>query len=89
MLPGMAHADDLAPHLPERIAGLGLIATNLWWSWHRGARRLFRDIDDVLWRETRHNAIEFLQRADPARLVECAGLPDVVTRYERVLADLQ
>jgi len=85
----MAHAEDLAPRLPERIAGLGVIATNLWWSWHRDARRLFRDIDDVLWRETRHNAIEFLQRADPARLVECAGLADVVTRYQRVLADLQ
>ncbi|HWP37084.1 MAG TPA: alpha-glucan family phosphorylase [Gemmatimonadales bacterium] len=85
----MAQAEDLVPHLPERIAGLGIIATNLWWSWNREARRLFRDIDEVLWHQTRHNAVEFLQRADPARLVECAGDPHLVTRYERVLDELR
>ena len=85
----MAQAEDLVPHLPDRIAGLGIIAANLWWTWNREARRLFRDIDDVLWHQTRHNAIEFLQRADPARLVECAGNPQLVTRYERVLAELR
>ncbi|MBI3983226.1 MAG: alpha-glucan family phosphorylase [Gemmatimonadetes bacterium] len=85
----MAQAEDLVPHLPERIAGLGIIASNLWWSWNREARRLFRDIDDILWHQTRHNAVEFLQRADPARLVECAGNAQLVTRYERALAELR
>jgi starch phosphorylase len=30
---------DRFPHLPDRIAGLGELAYNLWWSWHPAARR--------------------------------------------------
>ena len=35
--------------LPERIARLEDLAFNLWWSWHRSARRLFRELNPVLW----------------------------------------
>jgi len=28
------------PNLPPRLAGLGEIASNLWWSWHPAARML-------------------------------------------------
>jgi hypothetical protein len=33
------------PYLPERIARLYDIATNLFWSWDREARALFRTLD--------------------------------------------
>jgi len=28
--------------LPEKLAGLGELAFNLWWSWHPEARMLFK-----------------------------------------------
>ena len=37
----MSLANGKIPYLPERIEGLGTIATNLSWSWSRNARRLF------------------------------------------------
>ncbi len=39
---------------------------NLWWSWSREARALFRSIDPPLWHLTRHNPLELLCRVDPA-----------------------
>ncbi|MGD2135289.1 MAG: alpha-glucan family phosphorylase, partial [Gemmatimonadales bacterium] len=76
------------PHLPQRIAGLALLATNLWWAWSRDARRLFRTIDELLWHRTRHNPIEFLQLVDPARLVGVAEDAAFLARYDRVMGDL-
>src|SRR5205807_1160235 len=50
------------PALPERIAGLAAVASNLSWSWNRNARALFRSLDPALWRRTQHNPIELLRR---------------------------
>ena len=33
------------PPLPERIARLEELAVDLWWSWHRDARQIFRVLD--------------------------------------------
>ena len=74
------------PFLPARIEGLAELATNLAWSWHRDARTLFRDIDEVLWHQTRHNPIELLRRAEPARIATRASDPEYLVRYDRVLA---
>ena len=45
--------DDLQsryPHLPERIAGLGELAYNLWWSWHPEARMLYKQLNRRIWK---------------------------------------
>ena len=55
---------------------------NLWWSWSREARALFRSIDDALWHLTRHNPLELLCRVDPARLAACASDSDFLRRYD-------
>jgi starch phosphorylase len=72
------------PYLPKPIAALAALATNLSWSWSREARALFRSLDERLWRETRHNPIEVLQRVDPARLTELARDPDFLRRFDEV-----
>jgi starch phosphorylase len=54
--------------LPERIARLGELAYNLWWTWDVETRRLFEYIDPHLWEETYHNPIKFLRQAPRARL---------------------
>ncbi len=84
----MTHPDAL-PHLPEPIAGLAGIATNLFWSWSREARALFRALDPVLWHATRHNPVELLQRVDPGRLAACAEDSAFLKRYRAVLESLE
>jgi starch phosphorylase len=83
----MTHPERLAS-LPERLAGLAGLATNLWWSWHRESRILFRAIDEVLWRRTRHNPLALLQEVDPARLAARATDPEFLALYDRACADL-
>jgi starch phosphorylase len=76
------------PALPERIAGLAVLATNLWWSWSRDSRVLFGAIDEVLWRQLRHNPIALLQRVAPERLAACARDQEFVALLDRACADL-
>src|SRR2546430_5240709 len=74
------------PALPERIAGLAAVASNLSWSWNRNARALFRSLDPALWRRTQHNPIELLRRVAPERLAACAADPEVLRLYDVVAA---
>jgi len=74
------------PYLPQRLRGLGEIALNVSWRLDREAHALFRDIDETLWRLTRHNPIELLQRVDPARLAACARDPEILARYDSLEA---
>ena len=76
---------DSIPELPERIAGLGRLASNLWWSWNREARTVFRTIGPELWRRTRHNPLELLQGVPRARLDELAVDPSFLERYDAVM----
>ena len=59
---------------------------NLWWSWSREARGLFRSIDGALWHLTRHNPLELLCRVDPAVLAACASDGGFLRRYDEVMA---
>ena len=77
------------PYLPERIHGLGLIATNLSWSWSRNARRLFGMVDEPLWHLTRHNPIALLRRIDPSRLSELSRNPQFLDLYDRVMDEVR
>ena len=59
------------PHLhviPERIARLDDLAGDLWWSWHREARAVFRRLDYGLWRATAHNPVRMLRLISPLKL---------------------
>jgi starch phosphorylase len=76
------------PDLPEAIAGLAEIATNLSWSWNRRARALFALVDPIIWRLTRHNPIALLQRVDPNRLDLCATDPEFLSLYDTVREEL-
>jgi starch phosphorylase len=78
-----------APYLPERIDALLEIANNLFWSWNRDARALFRLLDRPLWHLTRHNPLEQLRSVDPGRLAACARDPKFLQIYDRVLGDLR
>jgi starch phosphorylase len=81
----MTTSHSRIPYLPARIEGLSALAMNLWWSWSREARSLFRSVDEPLWHLTRHNPLELLCRVDPARIAACASDSDFLRRYDDVM----
>jgi len=63
---------ELRPDLPEELAELRILALDLRWSWSHVADRLWRAIDEELWRHTR-NPWLILQTVSLRRLNELAG----------------
>lgn len=55
-------------NLPRRIARLGELAYNLWWTWNPDAQRLFARIDLNLWEKVSHNPVLFLRQINRAAL---------------------
>ncbi len=77
-----------APTLPARINRLGELAQDLWWTWHRDARSVFRRLDYPLWRSTAHNPVRMLRLLDAERLEKVAADPLFVKIYDTALAKL-
>ncbi|WP_433624092.1 alpha-glucan family phosphorylase [Nocardia sp. CA-120079] len=76
-------------HLPERLAALGELSTNLRWSWHWATQDLFAELDPVLWRELGHDPVRMLGEVPAARLDELAADADYVGRVDAAAADLR
>ena len=55
-------------NLPRRIARLGELAYNLWWTWNPDAQRLFARIDLNLWEHVSHNPVLFLRQINRSQL---------------------
>ncbi|WP_327095774.1 alpha-glucan family phosphorylase [Nocardia vinacea] len=76
-------------HLPERLAALGELSTNLRWSWHWATQDLFAELDPELWRELGHDPVRMLGEVPAARLDELAADADYVGRVDAAAADLR
>ena len=74
--------------LPDALAPLEKLATNLRWSWHLPTRRLFEDLSPQLWESSRHDPIGLLGEIEPARLHELAADHDFVARVADLGRDL-
>jgi starch phosphorylase len=79
---------SLAAKLPRRVARLEELAYNLWWSWHRESRDLFKALDYTLWRTTSHNPVQMLLEVPPERLAEVASNPLFLRQYDAVMMAL-
>lgn len=75
------------PRFPERIGRLNELANNLWWSWHRGARELFRSLDYQLWRLSGHNPVWQLRQVSLETLQSAARDPAFLASYDSVMAE--
>ena len=75
--------------LPEPLAGLDELATNLRWSWHEPTQQLFARLSPELWEESAHDPIGLLGEIDPSRLAELAVDASFVEQVEARLADLR
>lgn len=76
--------------LPERLAALSELATNLRRSWHQPTRQLFRSIDPALWDATGNDPVALLGAVETERLAELAAddaFVESVTALQRELHD--
>ncbi|MEU2039804.1 alpha-glucan family phosphorylase [Nocardia niwae] len=76
-------------HLPERLAALGELATNLRWSWHPPTQDLFAALDPRRWQEMGHDPVRILGEVPAARLDELAADAGYVARVDAAAADLR
>jgi starch phosphorylase len=74
--------------LPESLAGLEELATNLRWSWHEPTRQLFAQLSPSLWEESAHDPIGLLGEVDPSRLDELAADQGFIDQVNERLRDL-
>ncbi|MEQ1738001.1 MAG: DUF3417 domain-containing protein, partial [Rhodoglobus sp.] len=74
--------------LPESLAALDELSTNLRWSWHEPTRQLFRAIDPAAWERCAHDPIAMLGMVEPERLAELAADAAFVGRANELASGL-
>jgi len=75
-------------HLPDRLAALDQLSTNLRWSWEKLTQDLFASIDPDLWFKCGKDPVAVLGAVKPARLDELASDEDFLRRLDELAADL-
>ncbi len=75
--------------LPDPLAPLAELATNLRWSWHPPTRDLFAAVDPQVWAQVEHDPVRLLGAVAPERLDHLAAEGDFVARVRSAHEDLQ
>lgn len=75
-------------HLPDRLAALGQLSTNLRWSWDTPTQDLFESIDPEQWAVTGRDPVALLGEVSRARLDELAEDNAFLDRLDHLSADL-
>jgi starch phosphorylase len=83
---GTSFTVEIQATLPKRFERLGELANDLYYSWNRGVRRLFRHLDPDCWDACRHNPRVFLRRMRQERINLAATDPILLTEYRNVLS---
>ena len=74
-------------NLPTRLARLGELAYNLWWTWHPESARVFGRLDYDLWERLGHNPIRLLREISRARLSQASKDKEYRALYDRVFEE--
>ncbi len=75
--------------LPERIEGLAQLSCNLWWSWHPGARMLFKMLNRVAWKESGHNPVKMLKELPRETFDAAAADPRYLKLYDSAILEFR
>ncbi|MBV8031997.1 MAG: alpha-glucan family phosphorylase [Betaproteobacteria bacterium] len=86
MGPGTRYTLEVFPRIPRRLARLGELASNLWYSWDRPTRAIFAKLHPSLWDAVGHSPKAMLKRIDEQRLLDAAADPAFHDSLTRVLA---
>jgi starch phosphorylase len=76
------------PPFPAALSRLPQLAVDLWWSWNREGRMVFRKLDYTLWRATAHNPVRMLWKISREKLEAAAADPAFVELYQRAIHGL-
>ncbi|WP_460954922.1 alpha-glucan family phosphorylase [Parasphingorhabdus pacifica] len=83
------HRFTVRAHLPEPLAALGTLATNLRWTWHPPTQDLFAAVDPELWSEVGADPLRLLAEVPAERLSRLADDEDFLARTRAVDDDLR
>ena len=75
--------------LPEQIAPLGELASNLHWSWHPPTRRLFAEMAPVRWERVKHDPVALLSSLSAKELADLAADEGFVAKVNEAEASLR
>ncbi|MCB1875290.1 MAG: alpha-glucan family phosphorylase [Chromatiales bacterium] len=78
---------EVQPVLPDRLERLKDLSLDLYYTWNRSVRRLFRHLDETTWHRCGHNPRLFLRRVPQRRLDEAAEDPILMAEYRGVLSE--
>jgi starch phosphorylase len=82
----VAATAPVALSVPDDLHRLEDLAYNLWWAWHSDARRLYRDLDPMLWESVNGNPVQMLHRIAPETFEAAIAKPDYMRNYREVIA---
>ncbi len=75
--------------MPEPLAPLGELVTNLRWSWHTPTQQVFASVDAEVWEQVRHDPVRLLGEVPNGRLVELADDAGFLDQVRAAHDDLQ
>nr|WP_218880593.1 alpha-glucan family phosphorylase [Kineosphaera limosa] len=75
--------------MPDAIAPLGDLASNLYWSWHEPTRRLFAQMAPVRWEKVRHDPVALLSSLTAQELNDLADNETFVATVHAAQAELE
>ncbi|HJT03489.1 MAG TPA: alpha-glucan family phosphorylase [Pseudonocardiaceae bacterium] len=75
--------------LPEPLAALETLATNLRWTWHQPTQDLFASLDERTWAAVHGDPVRLLGEIAPQRLSTLAADETVVARTAELAQDLR
>ncbi|MDY7032462.1 MAG: alpha-glucan family phosphorylase [Thermodesulfobacteriota bacterium] len=78
-------SQNVFPNLPERLSGLGEMASSLWWSWPPATRMVFKMLDRQGWKDSRHNPVKMLKEIPREILESAAQDPNYLRCYDQTL----
>jgi starch phosphorylase len=76
-------------HLPEPLAPLDTLATNLRWTWHQPTQNLFASLDERTWAAVNGDPVRLLGEIPTGRLTTLAADETVVARTAALAEDLR
>ncbi|MDY6855053.1 MAG: alpha-glucan family phosphorylase [Thermodesulfobacteriota bacterium] len=74
---------NIFPNLPQRLSGLGEMASSLWWSWPPATRMVFKMLDRQGWKDSRHNPVKMLKDIPREILESAARDPNYLRCYDQ------